>query len=576
MARRVLLLTANARKLEEYRRRLDAYGLAVEQAPPDEDPAALAALLAGEGVLALLREESALFGLDGAPLAALEHLAVAVNRCRLRVHARGPAGEVATTAHEHAIEGHLDLGLRAAPGPDGGAGDVFDWDDVFVPAGTLRSYDALRRLGLKLSARDLVIDDFVRERLWYRRPVELRWSELPSARTVDLGLDPAAFLAEHPVYARLPGDHPLRNVLGHVVADGLFFRAPRNRREKNYWLPGLNAGLPFVPKGDDVHEATYMFHDLMHFAFPDLLYDGRSDRAARNVYVVHRMLSEAFTLVLADMVFVDALRASGLEYDLTRRRIHPLFASLRLDPAGDPADLRPLLWANARFCLAGDDAEYRALGADPAALAAFRGKYEQFFVADYRWTEQNFRSMGDRLGARASAWLARTAPLRARLRAPAETVGHLADALAAEGVDPGDLDALVAALFARAWARLEALWAAPPAPEEVAGGRGQAFLRWVVGQLALCEVFDFVPESAYWTERLVGALRQGPLPGPARIAALRGFFDQYVDLLHARRLISADDRAVYRELYPAFAPCFVEYDVELQAPLDATARAIVT
>src|SRR5690606_33898717 len=135
--------------------------------------------------------------------------------------------------------------------------------------------------------------------------------------------------------------------------------AARNRREKNYWLPGLNAGVPFVPKRDDVHEATYMFHDLCHFALPDLLLDGQVGRAEHNVYVVHRMMSEAFTLVLADMVFVDALRAAGLEYDWARRRIHPLFASLGVGAAAvDLSRLRPVLWANARFCLAGDPAAY--------------------------------------------------------------------------------------------------------------------------------------------------------------------------------------------------------------------------
>src|SRR5699024_9623003 len=113
--------------------------------------------------------------------------------------------------------------------------DVFDWDDVFVSARTLRTYHAMRELGLKLSARDLVIDDFVREHLWYRRPVGLRWTPIAQERTIDFATDVAGFLADHPVYGRLPAAHPLRNVLGHVMGEGLFFRAPRNRREKNYW-----------------------------------------------------------------------------------------------------------------------------------------------------------------------------------------------------------------------------------------------------------------------------------------------------------------------------------------------------
>lgn len=568
--RSVRLLTTNTRKLAEYRRRLSAYGVAVEQAPPDEDPARLLAWLAEEGALACLREASELFGGEGVRLTAPAHLQVAKNRTRLRVHTRGADGALSSREHVHEIEGHIDLSRREPAGRG-----VFDWDDVFVPMRTLRSYHEMAALGLKLSGRDLVLDDFVREHLWYRRPVGLRWSRLETGRTIDLGLDPAAFLADHPVYERLPAAHPLRHVLGHVVADGLFFRAARNRREKNYWLPGLNAGVPFVPKRDDVHEATFMFHDLMHFAFPDLLYDGRGGRAEKNVYLVHRMSSEAFTLVLADMVFAASLRAAGLEYDFSPRRILPLFDSLGLDPVGRPADLRRLLHANARFCLCGDPGEYRALGADPAAWEAFRAKYEQFFVADYRWTEQNFRSLGERLGARAPAWLELIAPLRARLPSPSRTIGELTDELLGRGVDPLDLDALVEAVFAGYMERLERLWSAPPAPEVAARGREHAFLRWAAGQLALCVVFDVVPESAYWAGKLRDALAGEARLDPPRVAALRGFFDQYVDLLHERRLISADDRAVFREVYPAFSPWFVEYDVELQAPLARTAREIV-
>jgi hypothetical protein len=38
-----------------------------------------------------------------------------------------------------------------------------------------------------------------------------------------------------------------------VVNAGVFFRSAKNRREKTYWLPGLNAGLPFTPKKDEIH-----------------------------------------------------------------------------------------------------------------------------------------------------------------------------------------------------------------------------------------------------------------------------------------------------------------------------------
>jgi len=79
--------------------------------------------------------------------------------------------------HAHEIEGHVDLSRREPAGRG-----VLDWDDVFVPMRTLRSYHEKAALGLKLSGRDLVLDDFVREHLWYRRPVQPAREELLAAR----------------------------------------------------------------------------------------------------------------------------------------------------------------------------------------------------------------------------------------------------------------------------------------------------------------------------------------------------------------------------------------------------------
>ncbi len=38
------------------------------------------------------------------------------------------------------------------------------------------------------------------------------------------------------------------------------------------------------------------------------------------------MMSEAITLVLADVLFVHALKIGGIHYDWTKRKIYPLFS----------------------------------------------------------------------------------------------------------------------------------------------------------------------------------------------------------------------------------------------------------
>ena len=78
-------------------------------------------------------------------------------------------------------------------------------------------------------------------------------------------------------------------------------------------------------------------------------------------------------LVLADMVFIDVLSRAGVVYDYTKRRIHPLFASLDVD-VSEPVQLKALLYANASYCLLGDTAPYQELGASKEALAGFCDK----------------------------------------------------------------------------------------------------------------------------------------------------------------------------------------------------------
>ncbi len=46
---------------------------------------------------------------------------------------------------------------------------------------------------------------------------------------------------------------------------------------------------------------------------PDLLFTGNDSPLHRRLYIIYRMLSEATTLVFADMLFVESLRRRGVE-----------------------------------------------------------------------------------------------------------------------------------------------------------------------------------------------------------------------------------------------------------------------
>lgn len=565
--RAVCLLTNNERKLPEYRKLFERYGIEVVRGPAERErsEAEVRALLEDRPesrtrTIAVLREESALVKHGRREPAAMIELERVDNLTTLRVWTLAE-GALASRTYEHATEGWVDLSRRAPAGAE----EVFGWDDVFVLRATGRTYHELRAGGFKVSSRDMVISAFLRDFIYYDSLVDLGWDPQRPERTIDFANSVAAFVAKNP-HLQDPrvAACGLANVLEAVLDEGVFFRAAKNRREKNYWLPGLNAGIPFVPKKDPIHEITHMTHDFGHFLIPDLIFTGtEAAPEARRVYIVHRMIGEATTLVLADMLFVDALARSGEDYDWTTRRIHPLFLDTGVD-LSDPArfkdELRRLLRANVRFVLRGDDAGYRALlaesGKSTASLERFREKYAPFFVEDFRWTERNHAHMSSRRDE-LRRWWATAGPLRDRARLRLETIDEFATALP-EG---GDLvDRVLERVLAT---RIEPAFAGSAAPLPAAERLLRGFLRYMLGQLGVFFRFDFVPEAATYRDRIVRFLEDAAARREidlARIEAVRGFYEQFIDILKEKSLISLDDALTWTEVYPLFEPFYVFYD----------------
>jgi adenylate kinase len=228
---------------------------------------------------------------------------------------------------------------------------VFGWDDKFILLETNESYHRHRERGLKISSRDMVLSLFLQDRIYYKHLLNLKHSPLSLTRPVDFRADVAVFVAKKEFYQtsyfKLFGLH---NLLTHVLNEGIFFKGADTRLEANYWQPGLNAGLPLIAKKDTVHEITFMFHDFGHFLMKDLIYTGVNTSLHRHVYMIHRMMSESITIMLADGLFVHSLKSqatmmqnclqtrsddpdaaslNGLkDYDFTARKIYPLFCAL--------------------------------------------------------------------------------------------------------------------------------------------------------------------------------------------------------------------------------------------------------
>lgn len=539
MARHVDLLTTNPKKAAEWRSRLSLYGIRVHMwdlETPKE------ALLSHPKCLGVLREESNLYDpqtgetLDGP----FEDLSVALNTTTLEVKTRDDV-----SFYRSDVKGFLDLDRKQE-------GDVFGWDDIFVPAKTQMSYHEMRQRGLKLSARDRVISQFLMEHVWYSKQVNLNWFPQDITQSVDFGLSPVEFVEEHKYYSQLSGVP--RYLLNGVLASGLFLRSAKNRREKIYWLPGLNAGIPFTPKRDDFHESTFMMHDFMHFAFPDLIFDGAVEDKHRKTYIMHRMMSEAFTLVLGDMVFVDFFKQRGLDYDFSKRRLYPLYEE------ASTKDLKTLLKANARYCLLGDLTSWTDLGVSQETFDHFRDKFEQFFVSDYLWTAKNFDNMSSKSGS-IRKWLDSLGDLPQEVGVPFAKVSSFTREWERQQIDFDDTEALFEAIFATYYQRLLDLADLGRSADNLHRKcLTKGFRRYMMGQVAIFSRFDFLPESRVYRDKILGNLKKDL--DLKRVRKIRSFFAQYLSLLEDKGFISQSDRETYKQVYPLFDPFYVGYDTK--------------
>lgn len=147
----------------------------------------------------------------------------------------------------------------------------FGWDEVFLPRFTHTSFAALARQGFKVSARDMVLSEFVKDRIYYKRRVDWKHAPQQQSRSVDFERLPSQWFAAN-AHLNSPQARGMgiRNSWVAMSNSGVFWRSAKNRREKTYWLPGLNAGIPLTPKRDEIHELTFLAHDCGHHSLPDV------------------------------------------------------------------------------------------------------------------------------------------------------------------------------------------------------------------------------------------------------------------------------------------------------------------
>lgn len=285
-------------------------------------------------------------------------------------------------------------------------------------------------------------------------------------------------------------------------------------------------------------------------------------------------------MTMADMLFVDALKQSGIQYDFNKRRIYPLFQDIQLDLAAHQSVTEPeflekfkkIVHANYKYCLQGDDGAYRNLlkltGATDNNLTRFKEKFMPFFVEDFRWTEHNYDNMIKR-SEEFSRWWNDVTPLRTMPNVPLESIDDFLQELERHNADVFSLPEqefvdLVFEIFFERNVRPVLISKTPlPSTSELLF---RAFSRWLIGQLAICAKFHFVPEVNALREKMIQDLTQhrGKETFNLEILnAIRKDYESLLALLVQRNLITKDDERTFAEVYPLFDPLYVSYDKNL-------------
>ncbi|CAK9000760.1 unnamed protein product [Durusdinium trenchii] len=487
-----------------------------------------------------------------------------------------------TSTYSSAVEGYVDHLRRTSAG-------AFGWDDVVVLTSTGKTYHDMLQLHLKFSPRDFNVNRWLIDHVHYKTRKATNFiNDMSKAFSSTISFSEsesvASFVSQNDYFnnevAKRCG---LTRAFVAVANNGAFFRSAQSRRELNYWLPGLNAGIPFVAKKDAIHEITFTAHDFGHFLIPDLVFTGNTSTNARRTYIIYRMMSEATTMVFADMLFVETLRLSGYSYDWSKRKIHPLLVETGVKPFEGSlshffTEFQKLLEANVEYCLMGSTQKYLDLiqrnrgqleAGQSQVLEEFKAKYMPFFVEDYRWTSANFQNMAARADEYRRWWqLAAPVVKAGRLDRMEHGIGleSVDDHMEAIGISSDGPDCepseLISKIFRRVFdTRLKPVFEGQGYSMAPANVRlKNAFVRYLVGQMIIFARYDFLEESKHYAAKLTSLVRENvdSFSG-STVDTARNLYAQFLRILMQKSLITPDDYEVYQQILPSFRSslCFL-------------------
>jgi hypothetical protein len=495
----------------------------------------------------ILSEETHLENEKGEKVDSYSHMDILTHVSVLKVTSCFTSVDFETKEYTSKVKGYINLLKSEDNNPN-----IYNWDDVFVCLKNMKTYHEMRSIHEKFSARQIVISNFLNDYASFKNKVDLQFNPFNQTNVVEFSHKIYDFISENEFLSLSKKSNILNPLMQKVLNNGIFTRSSLNKKQRNYWYPSLNAGLPLVPKKDQIHEVTFMFHDLMHHLIPDLIMTGNFNNNHKEAYVIHRMLSESFTIVLADMVFIDQLVKEGISYDWDKRKIYPVYRDMNIQTLTIRI-LKKILWANVNFALLGDYSLLEEL-TSKNALNDYINKYEKFFIEDYRWTINNFENMSKNK-ANIEEWY----------HNHADSIEHK-NTLGIYGYvtqDEPTYKAKVKMIFNDVFKKLEHA-IKHPETFDYEQSNSKAFKNYMIGQSIIFFNYSFHQDSETFLKLITEELNSKEILSIEDTLKIKNFFNLYLEKLKNQNVISENNMITYKEIVPFFEAFYVFYDKNLQ------------
>lgn len=540
---KIAFITQNSHKEAEYRAIMGLYGLKISIIP--EFPESL------DEYDYVISERMSLTDSAGATILKYDELKLATCSSHMIVY---PKNKQHPSTYHNEVKGYID---PFRPHKEEGSG-YFGFDDCFILASTNISYRESAVLGLKNTPRNSVIASFINEHI--KRPNMKTHGHIETklTDTITFGDSVYKFIKDNTFIKAIESRNDeqsklFMSMLSNIIEEGVFFRSALTSREGNYWFPGLNGGLPVVQKKDEIHELTFMMHDMMHHLMPDLVFDGTADTGTdRKLYILYRMMGEAVSMVLADYVFVDMIKDIDASYDYKKRHIFPVFDYIMhnvLDKNMSYAEkIKHLCLLNTLYALTG-----KPLPAPDELRIPYEEKYTKYFIEDYRWTAQNLNNMVNinKQTGYLSAWSKRLDYIANNNM----TINDFSYEMSYIN-HCGTLQELVEYIFNAVWnGQIETKFQSKTLSDLEENDFYASFHRYMSGQSVLFFKYQHI---AGFEE--VGNVILKALKAKQSKEAIIELYNFYVDRLYKSNVISQADADTFKIVCPVFPPFFVYYD----------------